>query len=207
MAAHTEPSYGDCTRCGGTVPRHVTGIMCPDCVNETPGTDDCSLCQKYGERTCGYHATCWWYCTDCGYIRRVGNHPSRPGSGDTVACLNTDAHSWPDLPRMVRLTYTSLTEPRLREYIEGRCYAAMSADEPDGQESQHETVAEIEMLYQQRMTVRIPVDEVPPTPESAFHLVKNTDPEFIADVLPHSWDHAVSVGNLNVLDVTDGGDA
>lgn len=64
-------------------------------------------------------------------------------------------------------------------------------------------VAEIEMLYQQRMTVKIPVDELPPSPEAAFHLVKNTDPEFVADVIPNRWDQLTSTGNLNVVDITE----
>jgi len=112
-------SHGVCSRCGDELPYAVPGIMCPDCIRETPGTDECSICAEHGERTCGYHATCYWYCPNCGYIRRVGNHPSRPGSGDTVSCLNVDAHDWPGLPQMRRLTYASTVEPRLRDYING----------------------------------------------------------------------------------------
>jgi len=59
----------------------------------------------------------------------------------------------------------------------------------------------IEFLYQQRMTVEIPTDEPPATPDGAWHLVKNTDPEFVADVIPNTWDDLVSVGSLNVVDI------
>jgi len=67
--------------------------------------------------------------------------------------------------------------------------------------------ARIEFLYQQRMTVEVPVREIPPTPEAAFNLVKNTDPEFVADVIPNSWDKLVATGSLNVVDVTEAADA
>lgn len=70
-------------------------------------------------------------------------------------------------------------------------------------EGKNRKVAEIEMLYQQRMTVKIPVDELPATPESAFHLVKNTDPEFVADVIPNRWDQLTSTGDLNVVDIQE----
>ena len=60
---------------------------------------------------------------------------------------------------------------------------------------------EIEFLYQQRMTVEIPTDEPPATPDAAWHLVKNTDPEFVADVIPNTWDSLVAVGSLNVVDI------
>lgn len=70
---------------------------------------------------------------------------------------------------------------------------------PDGRDS----IAQIEMEYTQRMTVKIPVDGMPPTERDAFDLVKNTDPEFIADVLPNRWDDAVSVGEMDVVDVTE----
>jgi len=63
--------------------------------------------------------------------------------------------------------------------------------------------AEIELLYQQRMTVKIPVHEVPANPESAFHLVKNTDPEFVNDVIPNTWGSLVSAGSLNVVDIEE----
>lgn len=62
---------------------------------------------------------------------------------------------------------------------------------------------EIDVLYQQSMTVEVPVYETPVSPEDAWHLLKNTDPEFIADVLPSSWDHAVSVGDINVVDIRE----
>jgi hypothetical protein len=68
-------------------------------------------------------------------------------------------------------------------------------------------VARIEFLYQQRMTVEIPVREMPPTPEAAWHLVKNTDPEFVADVIPNTWDNLVSTGSLNVVDIEEADDA
>jgi len=115
----SEVYHGECTRCGDELPYAISGIMCPDCINETAGTDECSVCSESGERICGYHASCLWYCPDCGDIRKIGNRPSRPGSGDTATCLNTEAHSWPGLPKMVRLTYTSKVEPRLRDYISG----------------------------------------------------------------------------------------
>ena len=79
---------------------------------------------------------------------------------------------------------------------------SMSNDASSDTEMNH--VAEIEMLYQQRMTVRIPVREMPANPESAFHLVKNADPEFVADVLPSDWDDAVTTGELNVVDILEG---
>lgn len=74
----------------------------------------------------------------------------------------------------------------------------------DRQETETEDVAVIEMLYQQRMTVRVPVEKMPATPEGAFHLVKNTDPEFVADVLPSDWDDAVCTGELNVVYIQEG---
>lgn len=64
-------------------------------------------------------------------------------------------------------------------------------------------VAQIELLYQQRMTVEIPVTEMPATPEDAYHLIKNTDPEFVADVLPSDWGDATSQGELNVVDIQE----
>lgn len=71
----------------------------------------------------------------------------------------------------------------------------------------HETVAEIELLYQQRMTVTVPTDTIPSTPDSALRLVKNTDPEFVGDVLPNSWDDATTTGHLDVVDIrTQGSD-
>ena len=72
------------------------------------------------------------------------------------------------------------------------------SDSPD-----HEV--EIELLYQQRMTVTLPVEEPPATPEAAWHLVKNTDPEFVNDVIPNTWDRLVSVGSLNVVDIEEVG--
>jgi hypothetical protein len=78
-------------------------------------------------------------------------------------------------------------------------------------QEEERTTVEIEMLYQQRMTVRIPAYRVPPSPESVFHLVRNTDPEFVADVLPSGWDDAVCIGDLDVIDIREsteaGGDA
>jgi hypothetical protein len=71
------------------------------------------------------------------------------------------------------------------------------------QEGDDLTAVEIDMLYQQRMTVEIPVRDVPPTPESAFRLVKNTDPEFVADVIPNRWDDLTATGELNVVDVRE----
>lgn len=64
-------------------------------------------------------------------------------------------------------------------------------------------IAKIEMEYRQTMTVTIPVEEMPKTEEHAFHLVKHTDPEFIGDVLPNRWDDAVSVGELEVMDLQE----
>lgn len=77
----------------------------------------------------------------------------------------------------------------------------MTGSDADYESEDPRDVAVVEMLYQQRMKVRIPVEEMPATPEGAFHLVKNTDPEFVADVLPTDWDDAVCVGDLNVVDV------
>lgn len=74
-----------------------------------------------------------------------------------------------------------------------------SSDEPT-------RTAKIEMLYQQRMTVEIPVREMPATPESAFHLVKNTDPEFVNDVIPNTWGSLLSAGSLNVVDIEEADD-
>jgi hypothetical protein len=48
-------------------------------------------------------------------------------------------------------------------------------------------VAQIEMLYQQRITVQIPVRDLPAGPDFAYQLVKNTKPEFVADVLATTW--------------------
>jgi len=67
-----------------------------------------------------------------------------------------------------------------------------------------QTVAEIEMLYQQRMTVKIPVNAIPASPDIAFRVVKNTDPEFIADALPSSWHDAMTTGHLDVVDIEEG---
>jgi len=74
---------------------------------------------------------------------------------------------------------------------------AQREDGPDGYVS-------IEMLYQQRMTVRIPVDEPPATPRDAWHLVKNADPEFVGDALPCTWEDVNRAGNLEVVDITEG---
>ena len=79
----------------------------------------------------------------------------------------------------------------------------MSDTSENENESPERGVAKIEMLYQQRMTVEIPVREMPRTPEDAWHLVKNTDPEFVADVIPNTWDQLVSTGSLNVVDIEE----
>ena len=76
----------------------------------------------------------------------------------------------------------------------------------DDLDGEIDRTARIEMLYQQRMTVEMPVREMPPTPEAAYHLVKNTDPDFMADVIPNRWDDLTSTGSLNVVDVTEGDD-
>lgn len=74
---------------------------------------------------------------------------------------------------------------------------------PEQGEPGTERVAQIEMLYQQRMTVHIPVDEMPASPEDAWHLVRCADPEFISDVMPHSWDDATCQGHLEVVDIQE----
>lgn len=93
--------------------------MCEDCIRETPGTDECKICCEYDEEICGYHSSCYWYCPECGEIRMVGNRPSRPGSGDTVGCYNHPIFDG-ESHRMIRLTYTSTVEPRLRDYLGGQ---------------------------------------------------------------------------------------
>lgn len=69
--------------------------------------------------------------------------------------------------------------------------------------SSGDRVAQIEMLYQQKVTVQIPVDEVPTSPEAAFDVVKNRDPEYVADVMPTRWGDAMTQGDLQVLDIDD----
>jgi hypothetical protein len=59
----------------------------------------------------------------------------------------------------------------------------------------------VELLYQQRMTVELPAGEIPETPDDVLHLIKNTDPQMIPDLLPNQWDDAMTVGSLTVLDV------
>lgn len=117
-ASETAVYHPDCSRCGDPVVHATGGTMCSDCIRETPSTDECSICSEYNEKICGYHATCLWYCPDCGAIRRVGNRPSRPGSDDRVGCYNhpvfDEESHW-----MVRLTYESTAEKRLRNYING----------------------------------------------------------------------------------------
>ncbi len=122
-AVEHHPMWGpraarDCRRCGVELHRRHPNGMCRNCVRETPGTDECPICDEYREEICGYHATCLWYCPDCGCIRRVGNHPSRPGSGDTVGCYN-HPFRFDESHKMVRLTYTSTAEPKLRDYVQG----------------------------------------------------------------------------------------
>ena len=77
------------------------------------------------------------------------------------------------------------------------------SDETTHSSGDTEHVVQIEMLYQQRMTVQIPVNDIPATPEDAYHLVKNTDPEFIADVIPNRWNDLTSTGDLSLVDVSD----
>jgi len=107
---------GTCERCGDPIGHATGGIMCAECILETPGEADCDICERYSEQVCGYHGSCWWYCPECGYIRMVGNHPSRPGSDDTVGCYNHPVFDG-ESHEMVRLTYKSTVEPRLRRYI------------------------------------------------------------------------------------------
>jgi hypothetical protein len=66
-----------------------------------------------------------------------------------------------------------------------------------------QSVAHIEMEYTQTMTAKIPVEEMPADESDAFHLVKNTDPDFVTDVLPNRWDDAVSVGELDVVGIEE----
>lgn len=66
-----------------------------------------------------------------------------------------------------------------------------------------QTVAEIELLYQQRMTVRIPCNHVPPSPEDAYRLVKDAGPQTVVDALPASWMDVTTSGNLNVVDIQE----
>lgn len=70
--------------------------------------------------------------------------------------------------------------------------------------SQEETIAEIEILYQQSMTVRMPVQEMPASPEDAWYLIKDFNPEAITDALPADWDDATLQGDLNVVDIREG---
>lgn len=116
-----------CSRCGVKTWRNGPTQMCPDCVRETPGTDECDICADYGERICGYHSTSLWYCLDCGHVRRIGNRPARPGTDATVRCcvaLHPDRSGLDnDFPRMIRLCYESLAPPRLRRYHRQRSAA------------------------------------------------------------------------------------
>lgn len=66
-----------------------------------------------------------------------------------------------------------------------------------------QSVAHIDVKYSQTMTVKIPVEEMPATETDAFHLVKDTDPEFVTDMLPNRWDDAVSVGELDIIDIEE----
>jgi len=91
-------------------------MMCAQCIRETPGSEECSICTEYSEEVCGYHASCLWYCPDCGCIRRVGNKPARPESEITVGCYNHPVFDG-ESHRMVRLTYASTAEKRLMNYI------------------------------------------------------------------------------------------
>lgn len=58
-------------------------------------------------------------------------------------------------------------------------------------------------MWKRNLTVQIPVNNIPKSPDTAYNLVKNTDPEFVSDVIPNRWDSLNSVGNLNVLDIVD----
>lgn len=126
-----------CRRCDDKLYRHMPNGMCPDCVRETPGTDECHICEEHGERICGYHATCIWYCLDCGHVRRTGNRPVRPGSDATTTCspsLHPDRGPF-ELPTMIRLCYESVAPPQLREYYKKRSDAwneASLAYQPGG---------------------------------------------------------------------------
>lgn len=64
-------------------------------------------------------------------------------------------------------------------------------------------VAEIEIEYHQTMRVSIPAEEMPADESSALELVKNVDPEFVADALPNSWDQAVSDGEFEVVSLSE----
>lgn len=66
-----------------------------------------------------------------------------------------------------------------------------------------ESIAKVELEYRQRISVSIPVDEMPDGCRGALDLVKNADPEFVADALPRNWDTAVSVGEFDVVDVSE----
>lgn len=118
---HEHPEYGPlqgwCSRCGSARYRHEPGQMCADCVRETPGTDECSICREYEERICGYHSSSLWYCVDCGMLRVIGNRPARPGSDETVHCpLDPSDVFEEDQHEMVRLVYRSLAGENLNRY-------------------------------------------------------------------------------------------
>lgn len=129
LVYHEHPTWGElmgnCNRCGGPLYRKPHGRMCPDCIRETAGTDECPICEEHGERVCGYHATCIWYCPDCGHVRRIGNQPVRPDQDVTNSCcVSLHPEDAPfDLPRMVRLCYESVMPPQLRDYYEKRSEA------------------------------------------------------------------------------------
>jgi len=111
-----------CRHCDTKLYRHMPNGMCPDCVRETPGTEDCHICDEHGERICGYHSTALWYCSDCGHVRRIGNQPARPGTDRTVRCcvsLHPES-DWNEIPRMERLCYRSVAPPQLRRYSKQR---------------------------------------------------------------------------------------
>lgn len=111
------PLVGECDRCGDPLYRRHPTRMCPDCVRETPGTDECPICADHGERICGYHATALWYCVECGMVRRIGNRPERPGSDATVHCPLDPSGVFEDGEhQMVRLCYESVAPPQLRRY-------------------------------------------------------------------------------------------
>lgn len=121
LVYHEHPEYGPlqghCKRCGGARYRREPGQMCADCVRETAGTDECSVCRDHNEKVCGYHGTCLWYCTECGMVRRIGNSPARPGSDRTVSCPLDPASPFEESTHeMIRLTYASLKGKNLKRY-------------------------------------------------------------------------------------------
>lgn len=121
LVYHEHPEYGPlqghCSRCGGAHYRREPGQMCADCVRETAGTDECPTCREHGERICGYHATCLWYCVDCGMLRAIGNSPARPESTRTEHCpLDPSGAFEENKHTMIRLVYESLSGKNLDRY-------------------------------------------------------------------------------------------